>query len=150
MPVPIWVGHYIGLPFTEHGRDRRGLDCWGLVRLVLAEQFGLNVPCLSREYDRTTDAVRIGRLIAREVPRWRRMPSGEEELGDVIVTRMRGQPMHVGLVVGDGQMLHVERGVDSALARYNGLQWQDRIEGFYRYRTYLDDLEYPESDGQDI
>ncbi len=37
MPVPIWAGRYIGLPFAEHGRDRGGIDCWGLVRLTLLE-----------------------------------------------------------------------------------------------------------------
>lgn len=145
MPVPIWVGHYIGLPFQEHGRDRRGLDCWGLVRLILAEQFGFNLPSFSEDYDRTSNAARVGNLIERETPRWRQIAWGEEDLGDVVVTRMRGRPMHVGLVVGDGQMIHAERGIDSALARYAGLRWQDRIEGFYRYRTYLDDLEYPET-----
>ena len=34
MPVPIWAGHYIGLPFRDHGRDRSGLDCWGLIATV--------------------------------------------------------------------------------------------------------------------
>ena len=32
---------YVGLPWRIGGRDRRGLDCFGLVRLVLAEQAGI-------------------------------------------------------------------------------------------------------------
>jgi len=39
MPIPYWAGHYIGLHFREHGRTVAGADCWGLVRLVLQEQF---------------------------------------------------------------------------------------------------------------
>jgi hypothetical protein len=42
--VPIWVGHYLGLPYKSNGRCREGLDSWGLVRLVLAEQYGLAIP----------------------------------------------------------------------------------------------------------
>jgi cell wall-associated NlpC family hydrolase len=146
MPVPIWAGRYIGLPFMERGRDRGGLDCWGLVRLIMAEQFMIALPCFAREYDRTADSDVIGGIVRREAPQWRAIPAGEEELGDVIVLRMRGAPMHVGTVIGDGQMLHIEKGVNSAIDRYQGLRWRDRIEGFYRYRTYLDDLEYEDHD----
>ncbi len=142
MAIPIWLGHYIGLPFKEHGRDRSGLDCWGLVRLVLDEQFGFHVPSYASDYTRTTDSAAISRLIDREAMDWRAIARGQECLGDVIVLRMRGQPMHVGLIAGDGQMLHVERGVNSALERYTAARWSSRIEAIYRYRTYLDDLEY--------
>ncbi|MBI1215693.1 MAG: phage tail protein [Alphaproteobacteria bacterium] len=136
MPVPIWAGHYIGLPFKSQGRDRAGVDCWGLVRLALAEQFGLALPSFAREYQRTLDAARIPALIERETPLWRAVSSGEEKQGDVIVLRVRGRPMHVGLVLGDGQMLHVELGIDSAIERYDGPQWRERIFGFYRYKRH--------------
>jgi cell wall-associated NlpC family hydrolase len=44
----------IGLLFREHGRD--GADCWGLVRLVLAEQFDINLPANVAGYAWTEDA----------------------------------------------------------------------------------------------
>lgn len=66
MPVPIWAGRYIGRPFTEHGRDRGGIDCWGLARLVLLEQFDISLPSLAHEYRRTTDAARIAGLMERK------------------------------------------------------------------------------------
>ena len=142
MSVPIWAGHYIGLPFKEHGRDRQGVDCWGLVRLVLSEQYGFYLPSYTGQYDRISDAARIGQLVAQAVPDWRKISAGQEELGDVAVMRMCGQLMHVGVVIGDGQMLHVDRGVNSAIERYQGARWASRVDAFYRYRTYLDDLEY--------
>lgn len=146
MPVPIWAGRYIGLPFAERGRDRAGLDCWGLVRLVMAEQFAMTLPCFAKEYQRPTDQAVIGGIVQREMPSWRAVPAGQEELGDVVVLRMRGAPMHVGMVIGDGQMLHIEQGINSAIERYSGLRWRERVEGFFRYRTYLDDIEYQDHD----
>lgn len=143
MPVPFWAGHYIGLPFQDHGRDRRGIDCWGLVRLVLAEQFGFALPSLSAEYRHTGDASAIGPLIAREIPKFDAVAEGRERLGDIIVLRLRGAPLHVGLVLGDGQMLHAEDGIDSSITRYHGPRWQDRIFGFYRYMPYDPDTSEP-------
>ena len=133
MPVPIWAGRYIGLPFAEHGRDRGGIDCWGLMRLALLEQFSISLPSLAHEYRRTCDAARISDLVTREIPRCQRIDAGLERCGDVIVLRLQGRPMHVGLVLGDGQMLHVEQGIDSAIEKYRGQKWQDRIYGFYRH-----------------
>lgn len=139
MPIPFWAGHYIGLPFKEHGRDRSGADCWGLVRLVLAEQFSIALPSFAAEYRRTTDTEHISKLIERETPGWKDIPAGEEECADVIVMLLRGRPMHVGLVLGDGHMLHIENGINSAIERYRGPRWAERVSGFYRYRKYFDD-----------
>ena len=85
MPVPIWAGRYIGLPFQGHGRDRSGLDCWGLVRLVMAEQFGIALPSHTQEYERTTQVEKIASLVEREAKKWKIVPSGAEDCGDVIV-----------------------------------------------------------------
>jgi cell wall-associated NlpC family hydrolase len=133
MPVPIWAGRYIGLPFKDHGRDRVGLDCWGLARLILGEQFGLCLPSYSHEYRTTADPSRIGPLIEREVAGWNPVASGAEQAGDIVILRLHGKPMHVGLVIGDRQMLHIESGINSAIERYGGPRWADRLYGFYRY-----------------
>ena len=142
MPVPIWAGHYIGLPFLSHGRDRSGLDCWGLVRLAMAEQFGLALPSLVTSYRRSTDVAGISGLIAAETQKWSPVVKGDEDLGDVIVLRLRGEPLHVGLVLGDGQMLHVERGINSAIESYRGPRWAERVFGFYRYNPFLQEAEW--------
>ena len=137
MPVPFWAGHYIGLPFLDHGRDRNGLDCWGLVRLVMAEQFGIALPSYVDEYQRTTQVEKISALIGRESQKWKIVPTGKEMCGDVAVLRVRGKPMHVGFVLGDQQMLHIELGINSVIERYTGARWAERIAGFYRYKSLL-------------
>ena len=42
--LPDWVSAYVGLPFKEGGRNRDGLDCYGLLRLVINERFAGAVP----------------------------------------------------------------------------------------------------------
>jgi cell wall-associated NlpC family hydrolase len=134
MPVPIWAGRYIGLPFRDHGRDRSGLDCWGLVRLVMAEQFGIALPSLAAAYEHTLALDAISGVIRAQIPAWNAVAAGDERCGDVIVLRLHGQPLHVGVVLGDRHMLHVEARIDSAIERYDQTRWKDRIYGFYRHR----------------
>jgi cell wall-associated NlpC family hydrolase len=141
MPIPFWVGRYIGVPFREHGRDASGADCWGLVRLVYLEQFSTCLPSLTAFYERTTSTESIHRLILRESQKWQLVRQPEAVCGDVIVLRLRGVPMHVGMVIGDDMMLHVENGTNSAIEKYTHHRWKDRVFGFYRYKDGGDDTE---------
>ena len=138
MPIPFWAGHYIGLPFLDRGRSSAGLDCWGLARLVLAEQFGIALPSYINEYQTTLQAEKIGKLVKAESPKWRLIKKGDEVCGDIIVLRVRGEPMHVGVVLGDKHMLHIEHGINSVIENYSGSRWADRISGIYRYKNLLD------------
>lgn len=133
MSIPIWVGHYIGLSFKGHGRDRKGVDCWGLVRLVMAEQFGISLPSYATQYESTAREDQLAPLIEEERKWWIPVETGDERLGDVVVLRMRGQPIHVGLVIEQGRMLHAEVGIGSVLDSYKSARWSLRVTGFYRY-----------------
>ncbi|NMW23861.1 C40 family peptidase, partial [Rhodanobacter denitrificans] len=58
--VPAWAGPYVGIPYRTHGRDRAGVDCWGLVRLVMAEVFGAELPDYGDTYRDGEDWGAIG------------------------------------------------------------------------------------------
>lgn len=130
---PAWVAGYVGLPFKAHGRDRNGLDCWGLVRLVLLEVFSVDVPCFVTQYSSVKDFNEIERIIEKEKQSWISIPRGEERLGDVIVIRNEGKDSHVGLVLGNNEMLHTEIGIDSVPKNYLETDVKFRITGFYRH-----------------
>ena len=130
--IPSWVETYIGLPFKEHGRKRDGVDCWGLVRLVLAAQFDIDLPAYMAGYASTEDAADIARLIRGEMGPW--AETLEARPGDAVLMRLRAQPCHVGVIVAPGWMLHVEDGIDSCLDRYNGARWSRRVVGLFRYQ----------------
>lgn len=125
------VSSYIGIPYLSKGRSREGCDCWGLVRLFYREQKGVDLPSYSESYtdsaeiDETKLAVSAGRVnwLKVETP----LP------GDVVLMKLRGEPVHVGVYVGVGMMLHVRSGVNACLQRLSAPFWKQSLEGFYRY-----------------
>lgn len=128
---PPWCSNYIGLPFKSLGRDRSGLDCWGMIYLVYREIFGVDVPQY-REYADAYDIEEVSALIRGElVTRWREV--SREDMGDVVLFRVRGEPCHVGLVIARAKFLHSFEGTQSCMERYDAPKWRQRIFGFYRY-----------------
>lgn len=133
MRPPAWAAGYIGIPFLERGRDRSGCDCWGLVRLVLAERFGVELPSYAGDYETVKDHGRLADLVGRHEPAWLRVDPGPERPGDIVLLRLRGLPIHVGVVAARGWMLHIEPKVDSVLERFGGLEWRNRVLGIHRH-----------------
>jgi cell wall-associated NlpC family hydrolase len=142
---PAWAGRYIGIPFAERGRSHAGADCWYFVHLVLKEQFGIVVPT----YDGVgwvegCDRGALARFMAEHRDEWRRIETGAEGPGDVVLMRYMGEATHVGVVVAPPLMLHCERGTESCIADYTRRPFRfplpsgrmmSRIEGFYRHAS---------------
>ena len=135
--VPGWVDEYVGLPYAVGGRDRSGVDCFGLCLLVWRERYGLDVPLYGGVSWDEANSAEIGSFIGGEaLAGWDRIEAGHERAGDAILMRMRGHPIHVGVIVADGIMLHCHDRADAAVEDFRTLQWSRRILGFYRYRTH--------------
>ena len=141
MDLPCWVDGYIGIPFVLGGRERTGLDCWGLVRLVLREQFQVDVPS-----GNATDHAELApndrwRELSAELlaerdaasANWLNVARGAERAGDVLLIRMRGYPLHVAIVIAPSWMLHIEEGIDSVVEDYRSRRWCQRITEIYRH-----------------
>lgn len=132
MAVPSWVAPYIGIPYLEHGRTSAGCDCWGLVRLVLFERFGKVLPSMSSEYQEVDPAV-TSRLVSRTAALVEAAPVSDPKPGDIAVMRVGlHRSAHVGVVVADGYVLHVDRGVNAHVDRLDSPRIVNRLEGFYR------------------
>lgn len=125
---------YVGLPYSKGGRDRTGIDCWGLVRLVHAEQFGNALPSFADAYDLATERDRLADLIAQQKEAWQ--PVDSTEVGDVIVLRIEGAESHLGVIVAPGMMLHAMAGSGSVIEPYASAKWLHRISGYFRYAPH--------------
>ena len=136
---PEWTNEYVGIPFREKGRDRTGIDCWGLARLILRERFRIEAPDLSAEYSGAQAPARLQEIAREEAENWWPIPLGDEQPGDIVMLAIRGFDRHFGIVVAPPWMIHAEKGINSILERYDRPRWQRRLTGFFRHEDLHDD-----------
>lgn len=130
---PAWVAGYVGLPFHERGRDRRGLDCWGLYRLVQAERFGVELPSWTYSAGDSVERDLIASAFETELAseRWLQIDAGGAEVGDAILMQC-AREWHIGMVVARGRMLHVGRWTDSCVECFERPLWARRVRSVLR------------------
>lgn len=122
---------WVGIPFKEHGRDFNGCDCWGLVRLWYKDKYNVHLPSYVDDYENVKDK-NIAATMQTEKEKW--LCADSPEYGDVVLLRMAGLPMHCGVYLGKGKVLHVERGCDSIIEDLRRSKWKNRIMGYYRMK----------------
>lgn len=116
---------YIGIPYKVGGRSREGIDCYGLVRLILNEQFGKDLPLLSSIRGSGPESIEEGRPLipARKVD--------SPQNGDIVAIKLKGKLGHLG-VFWNGYVVHILARDYSVVERVDGIRMKGRIEGFYR------------------
>lgn len=129
-----WAERYVGLPFVSGGRDRSGVDCWGLTRLIYRDVAGIDLP--SHDTVAADDLHRVLRRIGEAllIPPWTTLvPAGAERPLDVVVMTDRRLPAHVGIVVSPGLVLHAQEASLSTIMRMDDRALRHRIVGIYRH-----------------
>ncbi len=135
-----WVVPYLGLPFQEKGRTREGVDCYGLVRLIYAEQRGIELPSYTESYATVTDHREITALLRQEVAtQWGEIPLSKAATYDGLIIRLLGQPTHFGMVLDPPWFIHAlkrERQDTGRtwVERWDSLEWKHRVIAAVRWQ----------------
>lgn len=119
-----WTNDYIGIPFRDNGRDRQGVDCYGLVYLVYKErELGL----LPRDWCQPHIRAEGKHLIIQLHSSFWKVDEPQD--GDIVAFNLH--PLHLGIVCGGGNFLHVQLGKCAVVESYEAKLWSKRIRGFY-------------------
>ncbi|MDR1950109.1 MAG: C40 family peptidase, partial [Spirochaetaceae bacterium] len=81
---------YQGIPYRYGGRDRKGLDCSGLIYLSFRDALGVSVPMTSEKLYNWVEKI----------------PSDAVQMGDLIFFKTSDTVSHVGIYMGDGKFIH--------------------------------------------
>ena len=130
--LPPSIARYVGIPFADHGTDWTGTSCWGLVTLFYREERQIILPTYDEGYVTATDRREIAALFRSGIaPDW--ALTSTPQVGDVVLFRIGGQPLHCGLWLTPEQFLHCERGTETCISRFHHPKWRGRLLGVYRY-----------------
>ena len=127
-----WAKDFIGIPFRFEGRDRTGADCYGLVMMVHREVLGYSIPdYLGYGPEPGPEDLAPRFKEAEEGGDWRKVET--PMVGDVVSLRRFGLPLHCGVCLGGGHMLHSMEATGSIVESFTSLAWRDKVLGFFRF-----------------
>lgn len=115
----------IGVPFVDGGRDKSGMDCWGLAREMYRRQ-GIDIP----DYHvSAVSAVSVASQMGVDVAYWQKL--AQPALGCLVLIRLSPDVWanHVGIYIGDGKFIHAYSATGVSIGRLR--RWRSRIVGFY-------------------
>ncbi len=124
----------VGIPYKHNGRNKNGLDCWGLVYLFFKE-LGIELPKNDGEYVHQKwykmDPDRYERgleSLGKEVGHYRHL-----QLLDIPYFRLyRNVITHSGVMIGDNQFIHVLINKEVSITNLKRRIWRAKYAGAKR------------------
>lgn len=127
-----WSQRYVGIPYADLGRDRGGCDCWGLARLVYAEELDITLPSYAGDYISAEEMQETAALIAdHKAEVWHKAEDARPF--DLLLFRQGRHASHIGIHVQPGLMLHVQGDDQAKIESYRTPRWSLRLTGAYRH-----------------
>ena len=139
-----WADDYSGIPFAWNGRDRSGLDCFGLVRLIFLEQLGIELPAYS-DVPASESPLVLQVMVKQSGDRpWSEVSLTELKAFDIV--RMSGHyrdsrgrlqrgPIHVACAIDAEKIIHIEEGREVMVMPITHMLVAKRIVAVHRHEA---------------
>lgn len=109
-----------------------GVDCYGLVCLIYRQELGITL----NSYDgifvdqSALTMLKLAEEMNKERDNW--LKGDTPQAFDMIQLRTGRHAFHVGIMIDDKWMMHIEDGIDSVIESIKSPIWANRIEWVYR------------------
>ncbi len=130
-----WCSKYVGIPFVSGGRDQSGCDCYGLVRLILCNEYNTELPLLIGDYTNALCIQETKALFTQNISILCTDKIEQPEEKAVALMKMKGRLCHVGLYAGDGYIIHSRHNLGAVCERLSSPQLAGCVEGWYRVNS---------------
>ena len=125
------VYNYIGIDYLVNGRDRKGLDCFGLAYLVYKENLSIDLGLFNDCYKDVKEVQNISNLINTNKHDFIEVKKPRKY--DLILFNIMGFPAHIGIMIDDFNFIHILSKKNVTIESTKSISWAKRIEGFYRH-----------------
>jgi len=127
----------IGIPYKERGRDKSGLDCFGLVVLFYKEILGIDLPDYTGYSGKWYKEGR--RVLTDKLNEFKKLWSSVELdkilPNDIISFRLGASiANHCAVYLGDGRMIHCYEDTPVVIEKLFRPYWTNRIMSIMRYK----------------
>lgn len=131
-----WYDKYINVPYENFGRLMTGADCWGLVVLVYEQELGIQLPTYAEISAESLIEIHRKLSVDKDSEIWETVTEGNQKPFDVCVMTAPNSKRvcHVGIVIDEKHILHIEKGVDSAIVPVNHFTIRERIACYRRHK----------------
>jgi len=134
-----------GVPFLDRGRDFNGWDCAGMI--IVAYRFCAEIEIPDVDGISAFSGSEVGRLVKEmflEVTEefrslWRPVERRKEQRFDLVLLRLGRWPVHLGLVVAPGFILHAEPDTGTCIEPFYRGMLAPRFVGLYRHERFAND-----------
>lgn len=127
-----WVNKYIGIPFLSLGRTVEGCDCYGLIRLILLNEYNYQLPLFTEGYSDALETDKTSNLFKINMPLIISEKIAVPEEKAVALIQTRGLPSHVALYAGDDYIIHARHKTGVVCERLSSPWLSACIRGWYR------------------
>ena len=108
------------------GTEHEDMDCWGLIREFYLRVLGKDLPEYYKNRPRCKDV--ITKYVTEESSNYYRVDT--PQLGDIILIKLFGVPLHVGLYLDEKKFAHSIETHGVVVDEVS--RWKNRFEGYYR------------------
>lgn len=121
---------YLTIPYKVRGRDFDGVDCWGLVRLFLLNEFGIEIDNYLQYSVKNLEEVK--QVAKEEKKKWIKVEIPQP--GDVAEIRTFESDFHVGVIAHPGYLLHIYNERFSEMSKVGSPLLKRAIKDYWRHR----------------
>lgn len=123
---------YVGIPFRELGRDKGGVDCWGLIKLIFENEYKIVLP---EYYISHHDEYNVTEKMTNVEDGWHEVSQPFEGVICLLTMHENDKSLlnHIGLFINNAKFIQATKTIGSFIVGKDHPYWSKKIKKLYTW-----------------